>query len=418
MKQVSDLLKAHLAGEDTTIATLWKIVRTDGQTFCFTDLDNNITYQNEVYKASRSFNISNIKTSSNFEVDNAELTTFLKRKNLQLADFIDGSIINEDDINKGLWDLAYYKIILVNFMDLSMGHMHLRSGKLANIETGRNTVKAESRSKKQHLNQNIGRTYNFECDAKLGDEWCTPDFGGGKQFDDGKTMNDYTRTGSVTTVINQHSWLDDSLTQSNAVNKASITNIQAGEVTKIQMPNHPFVAGDQIRFAGITGSMAGLNGKIGIVTYIDSNNISIALDTTYMMTKTTNYSDNSTTYYNYSYSNSKNPSFNGSTWNTNGGSYTGGGTATDANESEYYQGGIVTWLTGNNAGLSIEVKNYSPKYVFVAERQIGKIQVGDTYRISAGCDKKISTCHERFNNVINHQGFALIPGTDAFLSGS
>lgn len=418
MKTLTDMLKNHLAGEQTTISTCWKVVRTDGTVFCFTDLDNDIEYDGEIYEASRSFDTSNIATSSNFNVDNAELTTFLKRKDsdLTITDFIGAAIINEEDIEKGIWDLAYFKVFIVNYMDLTMEHMHLRSGRLGQIKTSRDKTVVELRSKKQKLTQNVGRTYNFDCDAILGDEWCNPNLGNGSCFDNGKTMDDYTFIGTVSSLINQHSWLDSSLNQSNTTNKASITNIQAGSVTKIQCPGHPFSGGESVRFGGITGSMAGLNGKSGAVTIIDANNFSIEFDSTYMMTEEVN--GTTTTYYNYSYSNGKNPEFNGITWNTNGGTYTGSGTATAAIESEYFQGGVVTWLTGQNAGLSIEVKNYSPNYVFVAERQIGKIAIGDTYKISAGCDKKIATCHERFENSINHQGFALIPGTDAFLSGS
>jgi uncharacterized phage protein (TIGR02218 family) len=37
---------------------------------------------------------------------------------------------------------------------------------------------------------------------------------------------------------------------------------------------------------------------------------------------------------------------------------------------------------------------------------------GDRCRIEAGCDKKLSTCREKFDNILNFLGFPHIPGED------
>lgn len=39
-------------------------------------------------------------------------------------------------------------------------------------------------------------------------------------------------------------------------------------------------------------------------------------------------------------------------------------------------------------------------------------RVGDTIRIEAGCDKRASTCRDKFNNFMNFRGFPHIPGED------
>lgn len=41
-----------------------------------------------------------------------------------------------------------------------------------------------------------------------------------------------------------------------------------------------------------------------------------------------------------------------------------------------------------------------------------EIAPGDALRLAAGCDKRMATCREKFNNLINFQGFPDIPGDD------
>jgi uncharacterized phage protein (TIGR02218 family) len=40
------------------------------------------------------------------------------------------------------------------------------------------------------------------------------------------------------------------------------------------------------------------------------------------------------------------------------------------------------------------------------------IAPGDTFAVTAGCDKRFATCRDRFDNVLNFRGFPHIPGND------
>jgi len=40
------------------------------------------------------------------------------------------------------------------------------------------------------------------------------------------------------------------------------------------------------------------------------------------------------------------------------------------------------------------------------------IIAADTFMVTAGCDKRFATCHDRFNNIVNFRGFPHIPGND------
>ena len=41
---------------------------------------------------------------------------------------------------------------------------------------------------------------------------------------------------------------------------------------------------------------------------------------------------------------------------------------------------------------------------------------GDTFTVTAGCDKRFETCRDRFANGANFRGFPHMPGTDRALS--
>ena len=79
-------------------------------------------------------------------------------------------------------------------------------------------------------------------------------------------------------------------------------------------------------------------------------------------------------------------------------------------------GGKLTWATGLNAGLSMEVKAAAGVTLELMQGMPYTIQIGDTYNVYAGCDKLPSTCKTVFSNIINFQGFPFIPGPDRALA--
>lgn len=80
--------------------------------------------------------------------------------------------------------------------------------------------------------------------------------------------------------------------------------------------------------------------------------------------------------------------------------------------------GLLTWLTGDNAGVAIEVESYqqSGGQVGLEQAMPNAIQVGDTYTISRGCDKA-GHCHAVFDNLKNKRAPGLaVPGTRVLLT--
>jgi uncharacterized phage protein (TIGR02218 family) len=277
MRTLSPELKAHLAQETTTLATLVRVERQDGQVFGFTDASDDITYAGVLFRSNVGHTPTNVKTTSALNVDNLEIETYL-----------DQSAITEADAQAGLWDYAAVEIAQVNYNDLSMGHMTLRKGWMGQIRTGRNQIIAELRGMMQPLQQIIGRIYAPACDADLGDARC------------GIALASYTVTGTVTAVASQHQLTDSSRAETDA----------------------------------------------------------------------------------------------------------------------YFEGGKLTFTSGDNAGYSMEVKIFAAGVITLQQGMPNPIAEGDAYSLSAGCDKLLSTCRDKFSNVVNFRGFPHVPGTDRLISGT
>ncbi|MGE0109106.1 MAG: DUF2163 domain-containing protein [Bdellovibrionales bacterium] len=86
-------------------------------------------------------------------------------------------------------------------------------------------------------------------------------------------------------------------------------------------------------------------------------------------------------------------------------------------DNGYFNDGKLTWLTGLNAGVSIDVNGWDlDSHCFTLWLSVPyEIQVGDTYSVTTGCDKRFATCRARFNNIVNYGGFPHLPGLGKLL---
>lgn len=84
----------------------------------------------------------------------------------------------------------------------------------------------------------------------------------------------------------------------------------------------------------------------------------------------------------------------------------------------WFSGGKLSFTGGANAGLSVEVKSHRKSdgvALDLWQAMAQEIAPGDTFTVTAGCDKRFSTCHDRFDNIVNFRGFPHIPGNDFVL---
>lgn len=278
MKNISSNLQNHIAQEVTTLATCWKLTRRDTTVLGFTNHDNDITFESQLYKASSGFTPTSIESSTQLNVDNLDVEGMLSSGSL-----------TEADIMAGRYDFAEIEIFQVNYNDLTQGAIKLRRGWLGEVSFHRDYFIAEVRGMTQLLSQRIGELYSASCRATLGDERCKVDLGL------------HTVTGSVT---------------------STISNIE----------------------------------------FVDSGRSEV---------------------------------------------------------SGLYDFGTLTFTSGENQGLSVEVKEYilesTGGRIILALPMSSPIVSSDSYSLSKGCDKTISTCFNRFNNVVNFRGEPNVPGIDRML---
>ncbi len=80
-------------------------------------------------------------------------------------------------------------------------------------------------------------------------------------------------------------------------------------------------------------------------------------------------------------------------------------------EINYFKYGLITFKSGKNKERKIEVKQSNGSNIILNTKLFFSPEVGDRFEITAGCNKKFSTCIEKFNNAINFRGEPNLPRT-------
>ena len=84
--------------------------------------------------------------------------------------------------------------------------------------------------------------------------------------------------------------------------------------------------------------------------------------------------------------------------------------------ADWFRHGLLRWSTGENAGQAVEVKAHAVSGASVTlelwHAPARPIADGDTFTVTAGCDKRFETCAAKFGNTENFRGFPHMPGND------
>ena len=160
MKLLPTGMQAHLDDGTTTLAWCWRIQRADGAIFGFTDHDRTLLIAGTSYEPDTGFAASEIRASADFLVDGQDAEGALRSDR-----------ITETDILDGRWDNAAIEVWRVNWENVAQ-RVLMRRGNLGQIRRGKQVFVAEVRSLTHFLNQPVGRTYQYYCDAELGDARC------------------------------------------------------------------------------------------------------------------------------------------------------------------------------------------------------------------------------------------------------
>ena len=91
-------------------------------------------------------------------------------------------------------------------------------------------------------------------------------------------------------------------------------------------------------------------------------------------------------------------------------------TGLDAFADNWFTRGKLTFSSGANAGLAVEVKEHRAEAGEVRlalwQQLPEPLTSGDLFVVTAGCDKRFETCRSKFDNAVNFRGFPHLPGND------
>ncbi len=89
-------------------------------------------------------------------------------------------------------------------------------------------------------------------------------------------------------------------------------------------------------------------------------------------------------------------------------------------DDEWFSRGKFVWSTGANADAAVEIKAHRDEDGAVSlslwQTPANPAAEGDTFVVTAGCNKRFETCRQKFENQLNFRGFPHLPGNDFVVS--
>jgi hypothetical protein len=351
--------KTRLATPHQRRCNIFLFTKKDASTVGFTDHDDVVSYGGVDYAPA--YNRSEVAVPSD-----------LSNENFQYQGIIDSPQVTEEALRVGEWDNARYIINELFWDNHGLGVRFLRSGTVGEIVLGRFQYSAQLDGLAKAYATTFGQLTNPACRHDLYDAGCTID------------PTAYTQTGTVTGVGDDVTVYDTARTEAGPTGGVSITGItkaNPGIVSLATAPDPAFFDLEIVTISGVAG-MVEVNAQT-VVHSPAGTSFALGVDT--------------------------------SAFNT----YTSGGVVTPLGGSStgYFTYGIITWLTGDNAGSSMEIAAYVPGQLTLALPMPNAVQIGDTYSIVAGCDKFLPTCRDKFGgNVVNYDGEYYLTGNDRLVN--
>ncbi len=349
MKTISAELRTHLDETVTSLATIWRIIRTDSTNFYFTDHDVDIDFNDgegsATYLAESGYTRTSVANNSSLSVGNMDVEGLLSN---------DG--IKETELRAGLFDYAEVRISMVNWFDLTQGALKLRKGHLGEvILTPSGVFRSEMRGLTSQLSQQIVDSYQAECRVDLGSPECgipiQPDvISRNLPVSVGQFYRVATTAGAPLQKAYQ-----------NRIYEVTIAGTTAGSE-----PTYDIDIGDPT-----------VDGSATLVAVTAWTRHAVVSDVTNQFKFDITVSE----------SRAVNNWFNGGTITIETGNNAG------------FRVEIKDWV--QSSGLITTFLGLP----FVLE-------IGDEVALYPGCDKSIDDCKNKFNNVINYRGEPHIPGQD------
>jgi uncharacterized phage protein (TIGR02218 family) len=381
VKTIPSGLQTELSSDLAYLTTLWKIVRKDGTIFRFTDHDQPISIVGDgTYLSSLSYSRTAIRTGFDMQPDN-----------LEIEGLLDSTEIAENDLRAGKFDTAAIYISAISWANPANGVAKLRAGIVGKIHFQANRYQAELRGLNQYLQQQVGTVYQAGCRNDLGDTIC------------GFDTSTVTFAGTVTSVTDRRTFRISGAAASypgpsTKTYTASTVSFGGSNKNQILDSANGFLTGPHA-FAALEAI------KVSGAAFNDTTRTAKSVAAGKIVTYESNVNKERA----------------------------GNPITLSVTTPGYYDFGLCVWQTGSNVGLPMEIKSWTGP-TGIPSGQVTlylpmpfAIQVGDTLTLTAGCDKRITTCaSSKFGsggNVLGPGGVSggfngepYVPGQDAVLN--
>jgi hypothetical protein len=352
MRTIATRDQTMLESGGLTIATLWKITRSDGQVFGFTDHNEDITFGGLTYDANTSYDRTATADNAGFAVSNMEIQSIM-----------DSDLIVEADIIAGLWDYAQVEMRYVNWYDRRVLHISAVSKASPGVVTthevhGLSTGDTVTISGVGGMTELNGNTYTVTVISTT-------------TFSIGVNTGPYTTYAAQGEVrLTESSWgyRKGRIGQVNTSGQTFSSELM-GIAKKLEKPLvRPYLPSC---YAALGDSECGVN----LAGYTITGTLESVDTSGLVLTDTANIT-----------------------------------AAVNA-----YAYGLITMTSGESSGYSMDVKSSTVGTLTLQQRLPFGVAAGDTYTLVQGCDKSLATCKNTYNNVINFRGFPHMPGMDQVL---
>lgn len=314
--------------------------------------------------------------TSNFTLNSSAINSddTMSVDDLEVEGVVSLSGFNPDDLRRGLFDFATFEIFDTNWKDLSQGvikHRRGTFGKVTVASDGRFNV--ELRGMLQFLTRTIVEAYSPECRADLGDERCKiPIFPDVVLRNTAYVVGDFVRASNDPSPV-------DSFDFDDRVYRCSVAGTTAGT-----QPTYDTVVGNST--------------VDGTATFVAEEAWSRAIEVSDLGSNIRK-------------------DFEVTELTPNSGGVTSG---RDFFPDDSMNGGVVTFETGNNAGVSREVRDFVADDGITITQDLElflpmpfDIQIGDRGRVYRGCFHRFTEdCVGIFANGDNFRGEPFVPTKD------
>ena len=164
MKQVAAELLEVIQAHASTLATCWKVERTDGVVLGFTSHQKDIELDGVVYTARTGYTPTSVVGNSILSVDNLDLEGILSNGG-----------ITDEDVRAGVYDYSKVTIFQIDYLNPGFGINIIRKGIMGEFTLRDGIYITELRGLLQMLARVFIRVVTPDCNAELYDDRCTVD---------------------------------------------------------------------------------------------------------------------------------------------------------------------------------------------------------------------------------------------------